>query len=155
MWTGLWIIWNFYIICLHFQIGSLRLSKHAWTVNLLNEESATSWFKSHPFACAIGINYTIASDVLEVEEASFCWSDYRLIEVYISTFQILLAVFGLGFALGTIREVVEHEDANCSVLSMHYVNSLERDHRKSKIVYEAPPPPHEQPLVDGSASYQT
>lgn len=143
MWTGLWIAWNFYIICLHLEVGSLKLTEHLWTVNLLNDAEAPSWFKRHPFACAKAINYTMVDDVTMTSH-EFCWSDYRLIEIYISSFQLLLAVFGLAFSLGTIKEIISHED-NSSVLSMQYVNSLERD-RKRKIVHDAA---HEQPLVSG------
>jgi len=144
-WTFLWIVWNVFLVCLYLEVGKLRLDQHSWTVNLLSANDDTSWLKQHPFACARDrVNVVVVTapgddggtGVSNEAALEFCWSEYQYLEVYLSTFQLVLAVFGLSFALCTIKEIIFHQE-DSSVLSMEYVNSLDR---RGKLIHGIPPP---------------
>jgi len=131
IWTLLWITWSSYLVCFYLEVGVLSLEEHSWTVNLF--ESTDSWFKTHPFGCATNIN---SDDV-------FCWSYFQHLEACLAAVNLILAIFGLVFSIGTIKEITNSKD-NSSVMSMQYVNSLERD---GKHMYQ-----HDHLLINGVGS---
>jgi len=147
LWSVLWVVWSSYLICLYLEVGSLNLNSHSWTVNLIDGTGSTTWFKSNPFACARFANYsdTNHSATNQISTKSFCWSDFRYLEVYNSSFQIFLSILGLLLSLGTINEIEKEHDTT-SVLSMKYVNSLERS-RKDKMIEVPFEVSYEEPLV--------